>query len=809
MSSKNPTYQELKTKLAEAEEITSALNNEEVDAVIGKNNVALLRLKEVDEALREGEARFRSIIENTEAGYFFIDNHGLIQDVNKSWVRMYGYSSKDEIIGQHFAIIQKVDDIEKAKEFVNGIMKGDARYMTGEFSRKCKDGTIGYHTFSARPLSRFGKVVGIEGFIIDSTERRKMEEALRASVLSWDTTFNAITDSVSLIDVEGKILQCNKATANFLGKPINEIVGSTCWELVHGTLEPIKGCPIVRMRKTLRPESLELAVGDRVLYVATVPILDQDGNVAKAVHTITDITERKQTEKALGESEERFRTLADFTYDWEYWVAPDGQFIYVSPSCERITGYSPEEFMSDPGLIEKIVHPDDQSMVVSHIRGKQNREELFPIDFRIISRSGEERWLNHNCQPVHGIDGMHLGWRGSNRDITKRKQMEEELLKIKKLESLSVLAGGIAHQFNNALTAITGHTGLLEMEYPEDKKIMDYAKAMKQSAHRMVHLTSQLLAYARGGKYNPQTLSLSDFVEGILPIIHHNLDPDIRVERDLPPDVLNVEVDRTQIQMVLSAIVANSNEAIEPPGRIRISTNNIDLNKEFIKDHPGLKPGPYVCLSIEDDGKGMDEETRRRIFEPFFTTHFIGRGLGMASVYGIITNHDGVVSVDSELGKGTTVTIYLPALEAIEEVEEEVEERIVPEPAIELPTGEGTVLVIEDEEPLVELFRQILERLGYRVLQARTGEQAVEIAKTFDGRIDLALLDIKLPDMSGNQVYPLIMEAKPDLKVVVCSGYSIEGPAQAILDAGAEGFIQKSFSIAALAEKLKEVSEGK
>ena len=336
---------------------------------------------------------------------------------------------------------------------------------------------------------------------------------------------------------------------------------------------------------------------------------------------------------------------------------------------------------------------------------------------------------------------------------------------------------------------------------------MDYAKAMEQSAHRMAHLTSQLLAYAGGGKYNAQPMSMSEFVEGSLPLIQHTLDPDIRVETDLPLDVMNVKAYCTQMQIVLFAILTNSNEAIEPPGRIRISTRNMDIDQGFINDHPGLKPGPYVCLSIEDNGKGMDQETKERIFEPFFTTHFIGRGLGMASVYGIVTNHDGSISVDSEPGKGTAVTIYLPALEAKEEVEGEVEERIVSAPAIDLPTGEGTVLVIEDEEPLVELFRQILERLGYRVLQAKTGMEAVEIAKTFDGQIDLAILDIKLPDIMGDKVYPLIMEARSNLKVIVCSGYSIDGPAQEILDAGAEGFIQKPFSLKILAEKLKEVLE--
>jgi len=570
----------------------------------------------------------------------------------------------------------------------------------------------------------------------------------------------------------------------------------------------------VLSREIRTPRILLTAQGDHEVDMAALDLgasdyLDKQTLSPDSLErSIRYALERKRAEEALRESEAKYRRVSDNSPAvlYQFMMTPDGAFSfpYVSDVLMAIMGIPPEEVMKDPSKLLDMVHPEDQEMFQEGIMKSAESFESFLLTFRCL-KDDEVIWIEARGTPTSLKDGGML-WDGFLIDITERKQMEKELLKVKKFESISVLAAGIAHNFNNALSAITGHSELLEMEYPEDEKIMDYAKAMKQSAHRMAYLTSQLLAYAGGGKYNAQPMSLSELVEGALPLIQHTLDPDIRLKTDLPPDVLNMKMDRTQMQMVLSAIIANSNEAIEPPGRIRISTKNIEVDQVSIKDHPGLKPGPHVCLSIEDNGKGMDKETKERIFEPFFTTHFIGRGLGMASVYGIITNHDGMVSVDSEPGKGTAVTIYLPAISA---ESKEQGAKAVKQPEVELAIGEGTVLIIEDEEVLVKLFKQILEMLGYRVLEAKTGKEAVELAKTFDGQIDLALLDIKLPDMDGGRVYPLIMEARPDLKVIVCSGYSIDGPAQEILDAGAEGFIQKPFLIAPFAKKIKEVLEGK
>jgi len=285
-------------------------------------------------------------------------------------------------------------------------------------------------------------------------------------------------------------------------------------------------------------------------------------------------------------------------------------------------------------------------------------------------------------------------------------------------------------------------------------------------------------------------------------LVRHVVDSSINVDSDLPLDMPNVKVDLIQMQMVLSAVLVNASEAMEGEGCIRVACRNEIITEEIDGNFPKLSPGNYACLMIADNGKGMNEETNKRVFEPFFTTKAEGRGLGLAAAYGIVKNHNGWISVGSELGKGTVVKIYLPAAEA------PVKETAKSKPKAELTRGQGTILVIEDEELVMKVTREILEKLGYRVLEAKTGQEAIDVVKTFDGDIDLAMLDILLPDTSGDIIYPLLMKVRPNLKVIVFSGYSIDGPAQKILNAGAEDFIQKPFTILDLSEKLKKILGG-
>ncbi|MFH1908623.1 MAG: PAS domain S-box protein [Chloroflexota bacterium] len=726
--------------------------------------------------------------------------------------------TKDKNAGDEFPQLR--EQAEKTLERQKVDTREPSELSTEEALRKAHD------ELERSVEERIAELVKVnEQLKIEIEERKEAEESLRQSEEKYRTILENIEDGYYEVDIAGNFTFFNDSMCRMIGYSNDEITGMNnrqymdeenakrvfqSFNYVYRTEKPIKGLDWKLIRKDGSDCFVETSVS---------LIKDSRGQPVGFRGIARDVSYRKEMEKALRESKADLDKAQRIAHVGSWSRDPQTDKGQWSDQMYRMLGFSPgspenptrETFLSR-------VHPADRERVSSALKDAVEKKGSFDFEFRTVPIEGSERIFRERGQVECDETGTPpVRIFGTAQDITERRRLQTQLQEATKMEAIATLAGGIAHQFNNALSSITGHSGLLEMEYPEDEKIMDYAKAMKQSAHRMAHLTSQLLAYARGGKYNPQTMSLSNFVEGTLPIIQHTLDPDIRLETDLPQDVMNVEVDRTQMQMVLSAIVANSNEAIDPPGRIRISTRNMDLAKEFTKDHPGLKPGPYVCLSIEDDGKGMDEETKNRIFDPFFTTHFIGRGLGMASVYGIIKNHDGTITVDSEIGKGTVVRIYLPAIPSAQarraglpaiEAEQKVEEKVVSEPKVELAGGEGTILVIEDEEPLVELFRQILEMLGYSVLQAKTGKEAVELAKSFDGQIDLALLDIKLPDMNGGRVYPLIMEARPDLKVIVCSGYSIDGPAQAILDAGAEGFIQKPFLIAPFAEKLKEVLEG-
>ena len=623
----------------------------------------------------------------------------------------------------------------------------------------------------------YGQIVINLGMRIQSEKSfQKSEERFRSVLMDLPIMVNAV-------DQSNTIVFWNRKCEEITGYTATEMLGNrNAMELIYPDREYLK----------TELKNAELILKAKDGSAKTVLWTNPDFSTPEWLWAVgIDVTDRKWAEAALGESEEKYRSMMEAMKDAAYICSQEYRIEYMNPAMIHRTGRD-----ATNEICHRVLYNNDEKCSWCRFNQVQQGEH---VEYE-LSNPEDNRYYSTSNSPIYNTDGS-VSKLTIFRDVTQVRKMERQLRQTQKMEAISALSGGIAHQFNNALSGITGNIDLLEIDFSGDETVGRFTRAIKNSADRMTKLTAQLLAYAKGGKYLVKNMSLSAFVKETLPLLKHTIDSAINVDTDIPPGILNVEADPAQMQMVLSAVLTNASEALEGKGRIRIACKNEQITDETAENHPGLKPGNYACLTVSDDGKGMDEETRDRIFEPFFTTKFEGRGLGMAAAYGIVKNHDGWISVDSELGRGTVVKICLPVVE--------ISAKKRAKSKTELIKGTGTILVIEDEKPIMDVTRSILERLGYHVLEAETGQMAINVVQSFDGVIDLALLDILLPDMSGDTIYPLLMEARPNLKVIVFSGYAKEGPIQKLLDEGAQDFIEKPFKIAELSQKLKKALKGK
>jgi PAS domain S-box-containing protein len=401
----------------------------------------------------------------------------------------------------------------------------------------------------------------------------------------------------------------------------------------------------------------------RVVHEKCEHIRDDTGKIVRSVGMVHDITDRKQSEKMMQESEARYRLLIDNLPNIVFKGYKDWSVYFIDDRIELLSGYKKEEFNSQKiKWIDIVVKEDINQMNEIFIHALKT-DKSYVREYRIKTKTGDILWIQEGSQIVCDEKGEIEFISGAFINITEIKRLKDQFQQVQKMEAIATLAGGIAHQFNNALFVIIGCIELLEEELLDDRNLKEYVETIKNSAERMAILSGQLLTYSEGGKYQPRIISMNRLLKNSLPILDHLIDLELSIETDFSKDDLNVEVDQAQMQMVLSAVVTNASEAMKDGGRVRFLTESQEVNEEFLKNYPEIIPGKYGCIVIEDNGKGMDEATKKRVFEPFFTTKFQGRGLGMAAAYGIVKNHDGWIFVDSELGVGTTVRIYLPAFE--------------------------------------------------------------------------------------------------------------------------------------------------
>jgi len=498
---------------------------------------------------------------------------------------------------------------------------------------------------------------------------------------------------------------------------------------------------------------------------------------------------RKGTEKAsLEKSERRYRTLFEKTTDAIFIVERGtGQYLDANAAAIRLTGRKLSELKK---ITTKDVTPDGYRERLGIIAKSDNTKDLGRVIY--LRPDGTYRVAMLTAVPLDSEEII-----GIARDVTDELAMEDRLRQAQKMEAIGTLAGGIAHDFNNLLMGIQGRISLMLMDSDSSHPNFEHLKGIEDYVKSAADLTKQLLGFARGGKYEVKTTNLNNL------ITNHNqmfgrTRKEITIRGKYEEDLWTAEVDQGQIQQVLLNLYVNAWQAMPGGGDLYIQTQNVNLDENHSMAF-NASPGKYVKVSVTDTGVGMDEVTRQKIFDPFFTTKKKGRGtgLGLASVYGIVKNHGGFIDVYSQKGEGATFNIYLPATEKETAKKEELEKGVL--------TGSETVLLVDDEGLIIDVVKPMLEKMGYNVLIARSGKEALEIYQQNEQEIDLVILDLIMPDISGGDTYDKLKVLNPKIKVMLSSGYSINGQTSEILERGCNGFIQKPFDFKKLSRKIREV----
>ena len=506
-----------------------------------------------------------------------------------------------------------------------------------------------------------------------------------------------------------------------------------------------------------------------------------------------EIAERKRAEEALRESEERYRTLFEESRDTIYITARDGEFIDINQSGLDLFGYTREE-MIGLDVREIYVDPDDRYRFQQEIEQKGSVRDY---EVKFCKKDGTEMDCLLSSTVRRATDGRILGYQGIIRDITERKRLEAQFQQAQKLEAIGTLAGGIAHDFNNLLMGIQGNLSLILLDIDSTHPHYERLKNIEKQVQSGARLTSHLLGYARKGRYELKPIDLNQLVEETSETFGRT-NKGITIHQKLAKDLFPIEADLGQIEQVLLNLYVNAADAMHGSGDLILKTMNT-THKDMKRKLYDPKPGNYVLLTVTDTGIGMDRETMDRIFDPFFTTKEMGRGtgLGLASAYGIIKGHGGYIDVGSTKGRGTTFSIYLPASEKRVPKTVRHADRII--------KGSETVLLVDDEETIRQVGQELLEAMGYRVLMARDGNEALEVYKKNRDDIDIVILDMVMPNMGGGEAYDRMKEINPDAKVLLSSGFSIDGEASEILERGCNGFIQKPFTMNELSGKIGEI----
>ncbi|MGE5172502.1 MAG: PAS domain S-box protein, partial [Betaproteobacteria bacterium] len=616
------------------------------------------------------------------------------------------------------------------------------------------------------------------------------------------------------MDREYRILTANKGYFNQVASQPENVVGKHCYEVSHHFDSPCAGnghkCPVQGVFETGLPAKamhVHYDHDDREIYVEceAYPIKDSSGRVIRAIETLKDVTKRVMLEKKLKESEEKFRDLYDNAPDGYYSLAGNGLIVEVNRTFLDMLGYRREELVGKK-CIENLLAEESVKTCKTKFPELKERGRMANLELTLVRKDGTLLPVMMNATAIYDGNGAFVMSRSMVRDISDRKKADEEkrrlreqLFQSQKLEALGTLAGGIAHDFNNLLASILGYASLAKADMSSDDSLYHHVDIIETASLRASELTQQLLAFAKGGKYDAQPNDVNIIVREVASLLSHTIDKNITLKLETDNILRPVICDAGQIQQAILNICINGRDAMPKGGTLTIRTENVHLEIKDVQYFVAVPPGDYVRISVSDTGSGMDRQTQQHMYEPFFTTKEKGTGLGLSLVYGIIKKHNGFIQVHSEPGRGSTFEVNLVACNGEETRAKKRGE------GMELQHGSGTILIVDDEPLVIELAGDILRRFGYTVLTAHGGEEAVQLFQQHSPEIVAVLLDMVMPQMDGREVFRRLRTLNPEVKVIVSSGYSHDRDADYLLDQGASGFVQKPYRIAELIRVVNEV----
>ena len=760
-----------------------------------------------DTALQQSEKRFRTVFGAVPLGIAIANPEGYILEVNNTFIKMLGYR-KNEIKKMTFHDITHPEDRQKTLKLFNAVRKGKINSYRTETRYLKKDGQFIWGIIRATAVrDNNGNIEYWLGIVEDITERKGAKKILEESAKRYRLLFEYAAEGIFVVDVKTrKFRYVNPAACKMLRYTENELTRMGI-EDIHPKKE------LKRVLNEFRAQTR----GERRL-AQNIPCRRKDGTTIYVninstqvlidgiecnVAFLQDITESMEAEEALRESEERYRNILESIEEGYFEVDLPGNLMFVNDAACKIMAYPPDELI---GMNNREYTSPETAKRMYQVFNTVYRtgKPAKVANFEIITKTGAKKNLELSASLMRDSKQNPIGFRGIVRDVTERLRREKEKERLdsqiqhaQRFETIGTLAGGIAHDFNNLLMGFQGNISLMLLDLDEDHPHCENLKIMESYVRKGSELTRQILGFARRGKYQVKTTNLNNLLDKSVDMFSR-AKKEIRIHKKFEEDLWPVEIDRGQLEQVLLNLFVNSWQAMQGGGDLYLETENVHLEEDYDKPYE-IIPGPYVRISVSDTGVGIDKDMQQRIFEPFFTTKGVGKGtgLGLASAYGIIKNHNGIINVYSEKSHGATFKIYLPASDKKIHIDKQ--------PTVKLLRGKETILLVDDEKMVSDIGKEVLKKLGYTAITAASGTEAIRFFKKHKNEIDLVILDMVMPDMSGSETYDHIKKINPDIKVLLSSGYSINGGATDILNRGCNGFIQKPFNLNQISRKIREI----